>query len=294
MPRAELAEAAERAVAAWVLFGGVGARTRRGCGSLWCVGDDVRFRPRTEAHPEAEVERWVQVGGNLWLPRLTTGAAVASALRVPLLQGARVVTRLNATNDAIAAWKAAVAPMQRFRQGIGVGRNAGPGLSRWPEPYSVRLAWPGLDPDHNAQTHPVNVDDGDEHQRWYPRANLGLPIVFGQLGKKPFPTLQGAQDGASRMASPVILKALPIGTNQFVPLVFVLQAPHVSDAGMPQIELSRRDVADVPLAPDRLAMPANALFPDPRGLTTGGGSIRDAFLAWLGHPDCWGQTAVML
>lgn len=295
----ELSQAAERAVAAWVLFGGLGARTRRGCGSLRCMTNDACFRPRTESPAASDAEHWTQVAPDLWLPTLIDRHVGVTTLRLPRLQAARAIASAP-TNDAVGAWKTAVELMQAFRQAVDVGRNAGkvdpkrPGMSRWPEPYSIRDIWTELDKKHNAETHPAVT--------FFPRADLGLPIVVQQLGPEPFPTLQGAASGASRMASPLILKALPIDETHAVPLALMLNAPHVWEQGAHQFELIRRgrDRNHVPvdereeIHPNQLRMPARALDPDPRGLTTAGGSIRDAFIAWAEHQDGWKTTVVQL
>jgi CRISPR/Cas system CMR-associated protein Cmr1 (group 7 of RAMP superfamily) len=183
--------------------------------------------------------------------------------------------------------------MRRFRQEVGVGRKTSanpprPGLSRWPEPYSIRALWTNVDPAHNAQTHPA--------QSYYPRADLGLPINFGQLGSPPFPVLRGTQEGAMRMASPVIVKALALTEDRFVPLALVLNAAHLWDPGAPGVELKRQGVAahQQDIAPDQMRMPPNALQPDPRRLTASTQTVRDAFVAWAEHSDGWGATAVQL
>lgn len=297
----ELQQAAERAVAAWVLFGGLGARTRRGCGSLQCTTDDVRFRPRTERPAASDAEHWTQVAPDLWLRTLIDRQVGVTTLRSARLQAARAIASAP-TADVVGAWKTAVELMQAFRQDVGVGRNAGkdssnrPGMSRWPEPYSVRNIWPGLDEKHNTETHPTVT--------FFPRADLGLPIVVQQLGPEPFPTLQGVGSGASRMASPIILKALSISDDHHVPFALVLNAPHVWDRGSDdaEFELIRRGKdwygngvnEREAIHPDQLHMPSNALVPDPRKLTANARTIRDALVAWAEHADGWGATAVQL
>jgi CRISPR/Cas system CMR-associated protein Cmr1 (group 7 of RAMP superfamily) len=87
---------------------------------------------------------------------------------------------------------------------------------------------------HNARHHPAAGT--------YPRADLGLPINVQQLGGEPFPVIQGAQNGASRMASPLILKALSVSATQAIPVMLMLNAPHVYDPATPKVELKRGDV----------------------------------------------------
>src|SRR5690606_23828924 len=97
------------------------------------------------------------------------------------------------------AWRAAVELMERFRQGPEFGRNSGqqpnrPGRSRWPEPDTIRDAVGRVD-EHQAN-HPARP--------YYPRADLGLPIVFQfkvAAGRPAQFMLQGAEKTLARMAS---------------------------------------------------------------------------------------------
>ena len=153
----------------WASFGGLGARTRRGLGSI-------------------QVEELAPV----------TPQEVAE-------QGGRLVLRMPATDDAVDAWKRAVERMQAFRQGVGVGRNPGadpkrPGRSRWPEADSIREITHRHHANH-APEHPAGIA--------FPRAAFGMPIIFHfkdhRNGDPADTTLQ--PDGFERMASPLILRA---------------------------------------------------------------------------------------
>ena len=171
----------------WASFGGVGARTRRGLGTVTATSKDVQMEPVSCEEVES--------------------------------RGGRMV--LRAPRNAIDAWKDAVDALKHFRQGSNVGRNAGsgnrPGRSRWPEPDTIRKSTgrhaPGHEPEHKAAGH-------------YPRAAFGLPIVFhfkspgdpkGPKGKGV--TLNPA-DG-DRMASPLILRSYFDGA-QYHPLALLL------------------------------------------------------------------------
>lgn len=206
----------EAAVWAWILFGGVGARVRRGCGTLSC--EDPRFRPGLEALTEGASGR-ISPGERL--------------LPIPLLGQARVLlgrpTGAAAGQESVQqAWVTAIAAMQEFRQGYGVGRRAGPGRSFWPEPDSLRemtgMSEPHHRPEHRAR-------------RFYPRADLGLPIVFKfkDNGDPSVRILQAMGDQATRMASPIILKALPLPGNLALPMAVLFNAPHVWDTDAPRV-----------------------------------------------------------
>lgn len=197
----------ETAVHAWISYGGIGARTRRGCGTLGIVADG---KPPVTS---------VETGAPSDLTKLPGSHYVAG----------------EEVNDAIVAWGKAVKVYRDFRQQPNFAREPltgtppTPGRSRWPEPDSIRRisgsAGRGHDP-----AHPV--------EKGFPRADLGLPIIFhfkdyddripaGQANDPADTTLEGSSDGMRRFASPVITKAIQMDVNRFRPLVLVMNAPHV-------------------------------------------------------------------
>ncbi|GHG09736.1 type III-B CRISPR module RAMP protein Cmr1 [Deinococcus piscis] len=214
----ELRPQVETALHAWIFFGGIGSRTRRGCGSLELVGG--------EAKPPKAVSK---------------GERLLTALP-------QVYFLSRAQNDAVKAWAEAVALYRDFRQGVHMGRNEGrernrPGRSRYPEPDTLR----DITRQYGHQTiHPV---------RGFPRANLGLPIIFhfqGQ-GEPSDQTLQGKVTGKQRFASPVITKAVKVG-GQWRPLLALLQSPDVWEGG--EIELKGGHTittSEINLSPKELA-----------------------------------------
>jgi len=158
----------------WASFGGVGARTRRGLGSVRVTSDTVELKPVSEREV-GERGGWLSAG--------------------------------HPAESVTAAWCYAVEILRQFRQGKNVGRNPGrggsPGRSRWPEADTIRRlsgnAAHGHDP-----THPV--------ENAYPRAVFGLPIVFHfkDNGDPPdhtlVPCVPGNENNQNRMASPLILR----------------------------------------------------------------------------------------
>lgn len=208
----------EAALHAWIFFGGIGSRTRRGCGSLELLEGEIQL-------PE--------VAGK--------GGKLLTALPQSYLLGAP-------QKDAVSAWAEAVALYRDFRQGVGVGRNEGrernrPGRSRYPEPDTLR----DITRQYGHQTiHPV---------RGFPRANLGLPIIFhfqGQ-GEPSDQALQGRETGKQRFASPVLTKAVKVG-GQWLPMLALLQSPDVWEGG--EIELKGGhpiSTSEINLSPRELA-----------------------------------------
>lgn len=194
----------QQAVSAWIQFGGVGARTRRGCGSIGLTADMAL----------------------LDLPHDSGSERHSSPLT--LLGQHRCYTH-NPTKSAHIAWRAAVEVMGEFRQGENVGRNSGTGKklgrSRWPEPNTIRQI---VSP-QRAWTHSPVPPYG------FPRAEFGLPIVFqfypdrdkGEIEPKTV-ILQGPEQGRLRFASPIITKAMQTAQNQYVALIVFLDSPSVS------------------------------------------------------------------
>jgi CRISPR-associated protein Cmr1 len=209
--RAALESEATAAAWAWVTFGGIGARTRRGCGSLF----SEKFKP--------------DVPLSDWLVREAASRCAAGQSRPqnPLLSGATVVC--PSTNRATTgaqpeqAWSDAARLLQEFRQGVPYARNPGrqsnrPGRSLWPEPDSVRELL-GLPDSQHRPAH--------EARPFFPRADLGLPLLFQQMAGRDTPTLQAAEPDATRFASPVIVKALALSVDRAVPALLVFNTPHV-------------------------------------------------------------------
>lgn len=164
----------------WVNFGGLGARSRRGLGSIKAVGlDELK---------------------NVSTPLSASDVAQA---------GCQLVVTKTSSSNALQAWTTSVNTMQKFRQGPGVGRNKGnprPGRSRWPEPDALRR----LQNTHHANHRP-------EHPAGniFPRAMFGLPIIFHFVGAgEPRDTTLNLQN-TQRMSSPIILRAYFNGKNWY-------------------------------------------------------------------------------
>jgi CRISPR-associated protein Cmr1 len=175
----------EQAWLAFTTFGGLGGRTRRGFGAV------MQITPKAPTLTEA-------------LDRLGW-AGRAAHFEVP--QGAEK------------AHKDALAKLQRFRQGKGLGRNDGnqpnrPGRSRWPEPDELRRITNTHAPQHSPE-HPV---------RKFPRAAFGMPIIVHFIGHRE-PSNQTLQpSGAERLASPLILRPV-----QFKELVRGTKPPQYNE-----------------------------------------------------------------
>lgn len=220
----EQIEQLHQALRWWASFGGIGARTRRGLGSVW-----VR-----KLEGEAETD----------LVAISPDEAAS--------HGCTLATRpLQAQSNAIEAWSEAIQPLFEFRQGGTIGRNGRHGPSRWPEANAIRAI---------TGQHLVRRDPGREKNRappastkWlFPRAYFGLPVVFhfkdgrekgrpgGVAGGNRFEpsdsTLvplrkkegEDKAKGEGRMASPLILKAMRAGAS-YQPIALCLPTDHLDN-----------------------------------------------------------------
>jgi len=197
----------EAALWAWVNFGGIGARTRRGCGTLYCPDFAPAAADRIDSWLSAARARYDLAAAPKQLPWPTLGPA-------PLIH--------PVSSTPMDAWKTAVAVMQKFRQGPGVGRNGTRGRSRWPEADSLRALTGRGDPIHQES---ITIKD-PEHKPAFPRAKLGLPIIFHFKDEPGLDKeIELSPKNATRMASPLILRPLGFGDgSRAVPMVLRLMA----------------------------------------------------------------------
>ncbi len=206
-------EQALDAVRAWLSFGGLGGRTRRGFGAVGLLGDDLELMQE--------------------VPTLD-GALVPS---VPSLQGARLRTA-GRPGGARDAHENAIGQLQRFRQGVDMGRNPPAktpgnkkpaGRSRWPEADTIRAMTGQSAPEHRTPLTGV---------RKFPRADFGLPIIFHYQGRgEPSDqTLQHAEDGKDRFSSPLILRPFARDGR------YVAMALHLNNSPTPPAALGNRPV----------------------------------------------------
>ncbi len=279
----QLEREVEAALWAWLNFGGVGARTRRGCGALVCISDqDARFRPP----PVGELGHWLGERARV----LVAAPAVAGQPLLPQVQGARALWRAGAgpegTCPPLTAWSEALGQLHDFRQKVGIARDERPGQprpgrSRWPEADSIREA-AKLPTYAHRPCHPARP--------FYPRADLGLPIVFQFKGQNEPDQheLEAAGQGATRMASPIILKPLALSLDEAVPFCLVLAAPHVWSRGTPGVRLSGPRGVN-PLIQTELEDPAKARLTRPLS-DVGADNARTGFVNYLAKAGWTGVT----
>lgn len=209
------------ALCAWVNFGGIGARTRRGCGALYCESLAIDNKETLNKYP---FKFFLHTGTN------------------------------NADRTANDAWEQSIEPLRKFRQTFRTDSHNKtirskkgdidimvPGRSLWPEADSIRkitdcaLKPPNLNNfDHSTPITPTE---------YFPRAEFGLPIVFhfadgpgrGKARRDldppdvmVIPTTSDRKDG-SRMASPIITRPFKFTTGSFVPMIILLPQNKMPD-----------------------------------------------------------------
>jgi CRISPR-associated protein Cmr1 len=216
----KLVREVDASLTAWLLFGGIGGRTRRGFGAVTSDG-----LPDPRAFVQTLPDQPIVPG----VPAL--GAAADVVLSGPSFRGPEEAHRF------------AVDALRKFRQGKGIGRNPGrgdhPGRSWWPEPDEIRRQAGGAAPKH-APAHPV---------RAFPRGAFGMPIVFhfkrdDVLAGDPREA-QLLPRGRTRMASPLILRPVSVA-GQWHAMAVRLTVPQ-TDMTKGDLELQRRRIA-VPIA----------------------------------------------
>jgi len=231
-------------VTAWTLFGGIGGRTRRGCGALAVTGV-VRNRSQDD------MDGWVPATACDISKILATTLAVRRQAppHAPILFGATLY--IGQPTSALEAWYEALKWLKEFRQGSNKSegdrarepdptRGNRPSVSNWPEADKVRHQLGN--PTSHAWAHPPRHNATPV----WPRAGFGLPIVgqfqqqsrqrdpndprgrrnlrWNQLAPptyepRAFEIIWRDQQGneRDRLASPLIVKPLALGNDQYVP-----------------------------------------------------------------------------
>ncbi|WP_018015376.1 type III-B CRISPR module RAMP protein Cmr1 [Teredinibacter turnerae] len=271
----------DAALWAWVNFGGLGARTRRGCGSLSCAV----FSPQSP-----EIPQWLEEKLNSY------GILLGQERPWPTLKDFFYSAR---GADNCTAWLNAVQPLKLFRQGEFVkngkgnrqrskssadmvGRDAS-NHSLWPEANAIRTIF------EKARYYRKSSPDNA-----FPRAAFGLPIItqFKQNNDEIpetelYPIVNNEPRG--RMASPLITKSLnmcpPSGgrSEQGYPFIVRLSTALPSGLGLRKTEKKKQkpEVIHAPLDKRAIVNPDFTQYPDSPMDTASGGSAIEAFLSFI-------------
>lgn len=187
----------EAALWAWELFGGLGARTRRGFGALKLIKlNDEDFANRHADDKESliksikskleefiEYEKWPK-----YVPHLLKD------LEFAFLKGS--------PSEPYEIWDKLTKKLNQFRQ-YRIHKETNKyykfGYSDWPEPNAIRSAF----------EKPLKGPHAKRRIQKFPRAQFGLPIVFHMPHDNNLSViLEGSTN--SRLASPLILKPIAL------------------------------------------------------------------------------------
>ncbi|HXF54789.1 MAG TPA: type III-B CRISPR module RAMP protein Cmr1 [Hyphomicrobiaceae bacterium] len=257
---------------AWLLFGGYGSRTRRGLGSFKVLGDASAWQPPQPTREAITAVFGVDVFASAQTP----------VCDVPRLAGAALHVG-TADRDAVQAWTTALNWLKEFRQGT---RGKPGDRAREPDPRGSNRSsvsnWPEADKIRHlkgkTQAHPPRHNANPV----WPRAGFGLPII-GQFQTHardggrydepgPYELRWRGDREHDRLASPLIVKALPLADGSYVPCALWLARTY------PKGEVLLKGTANATAPFDRLVAPGDT----PRfSALANKHSLREAFLDWL-------------
>ncbi len=193
----------------WSLFGGVGARTRRGTGSLYCA------QLMKDFNSKKDIKNWLT----------NIGSHQIQAQKYPRITGANFfIDDSNDGGSSQSIWKSLLSNYGSYRQERREGRPS-PGRSYWPEPDAIRTIT-----GQSATTHETPVN----YENWFPRAAFGLPILtkfstIGDPGSNPGSnqTIHLEPDEADlehseRYPSPMFLKVIKLNGGEVLSCCLVL------------------------------------------------------------------------
>jgi CRISPR-associated protein Cmr1 len=208
-----IAEEIEAAIWSWETFGGIGARTRRGFGSLHLLRLDGQNVPSLKI---SEAEERIKKRLDDFLLETQFPSDIPHLSKNPLW---RITTNHR---DAIEAWTYLIERLRQFRQyrKDSEGDLSSFGKSQWTEPDAIR---------HRAEiASKPSIDK-------FPRAQFGLPIIFHMYHDHIEATLKGLASGkqkaVERLSSPLILRPLKCADGA-VGLALVLDTPRIPPSGL--------------------------------------------------------------
>ncbi len=190
----------ENSVKLWLLFGGLGARNRRGCGSLYCK------EVMREFQEPANINRFIQ-------DISSADAEDFGHSPYPVISNCILACSQITQGKPSAVWCSLLNAYEEFRLGRKKEKIA---KSLWPEADAIRSIT-GEFREHRPE-HPAG--------NWFPRGAYGLPIMmeFGASKKKGDPqdkySLQ--PEGCERWPSPVTLKIIKLDEKHLLKICLIL------------------------------------------------------------------------
>ncbi|NBU65399.1 MAG: type III-B CRISPR module RAMP protein Cmr1, partial [Chloroflexia bacterium] len=228
---------------AWEMFGGIGARSRRGVGAVQLMKVDGRPMqyPTAQQLPEYIINQLqyfdVQGTWSTGIPNLAnarvnqygyTGASI------------KIIAPLQNQNSALRVWHKLVKRYRDFRQERFMRPNkANPGHFR---PFGSSV-WPDANAIRSAYGQPRHGQSNYGEQAHAPRAQLGLPMVVQFMPNKfvhGTGQMQFILDNqVGRHASPVIFRPVAVDGGGYVGVLLILGNSRIADT----VNLKGNDVA---------------------------------------------------
>lgn len=295
----DIAHDIDAAVWGWINFGGVGARTRRGCGALSCIDYNPPLKEgKSLTPPDADVNslnKWYSSCLDLFNLKPLEPEMTRQWPTIPQGFFVKVPTAGDENTDSVNCWYDSLALLQKFRQGADIGRDPGrnpkkPSRSRWPEAETLRTAVYG------SGTRPYGIHPPDPRMAnnipAFPRVEFGMPIILEIRQEKIKPTLQPGEE-SDRMASPLILRPLGYGKGDTVScmsMIMRLITPRLSAAyvkpGKPHEDNTNSpDITSLEITKSEIYSSACTAYTDsPMANRCTNGSALDAFIAFAQEP----------
>ncbi|GAB6091552.1 hypothetical protein JCM12856_31460 [Spirochaeta dissipatitropha] len=257
MPEKYLTEV-EQTLKLWTLFGGVGARTRRGCGSVYC---ESLMRAFTNIDSVQQFLKNSARGGE-------------ATFLYPRIAGAQLYSTEGKKNI-----KSLQDSYGKYRQNRAAGSGGGEptGRSYWPEPDAIRRV-----KKKNASLHEPEHPDAI----WFRRAAFGLPIMTefnskssGNGKKDPSVKISLKPTKASRWPSPMILKMVRLGNGKEISIMLVLNHKFPESISLDNQEL------DKSAHPDNTRNKVMINNPNEKQLVLNGRGVYQALADYLGMKE---------
>ncbi|WP_195572548.1 type III-B CRISPR module RAMP protein Cmr1 [Paenibacillus sp. 1001270B_150601_E10] len=222
---------------AWINFGGIGARTRRGCGSLYCP----EFSPKLGQwfKNDKDIANWFNNGLEKYKIQLLSRNEIRpwTTLTSQILLQPR-------KQPITCAWLQTIKAYREFRSRRPDRQKTTrrPGRSYWPEADSIRKLTGMAVQKHKK---PLTISDAPEDYA-FPRAVFGLPIIthfrsdskdqrIEKHEREPY-TTELKPKKKDRLASPLITKSIAVSREQGYGAVIILKQPELGE-----LELSIAD-----------------------------------------------------
>lgn len=216
----------EAALWAWETFGGIGARTRRGFGAVCLLKiDNVNY---TDLPVSNNVASWMK-------EKLTQHVAEGRSQEgIPHISRGLQFKVTKPSENPFEAWNNLIKRLSGFRQ-FPQGRDK---RSKWPEAEAIREITGDRDSKYPKLSHPKK----------FPRAAFGLPIVFhfkdDDIDDPDDTTLQRAEEGKERLASPLILRPLACRDGKAVGLALLLEGTQTLARDLQLVDKNKKPYPD--------------------------------------------------